>query len=132
MRVLPDVVGGPRGPRGPRGRLLAAVLVVAAAATALAGCAKFDAALGQQQAIVSFRDGTPLAQKLTVRTSCAKAPDVVAAPLPPDLKSPYALEQVTYQIDNASDADVAQLEECLTKFPSVVGITLQDSGDEGS
>jgi hypothetical protein len=115
------------------GRPLAAALAVAAAATALAGCAKFDAALGQQQAIVSFRDGTPLAQKLTVRTSCAKAPDVVAAPLPPNLNSsPYALEQVTYQIDKASDADVARLQECLTKFPSVVGVTLQDSGDEGS
>jgi hypothetical protein len=125
MRVLRDVVRV--------GRPLAAALAVAAAATALAGCAKFDAALGQQQAIVSFRDGTPLAQKLTVRTSCAKAPDVVAAPLPPNLSSsPYALEQVTYQIDKASDADVARLQECLTKFPSVVGVTLQDSGDEGS
>jgi hypothetical protein len=39
---------------------------------------------------------------------------------------------VTYQIDKASDADVARLQECLTKFPSVVGVTLQDSGDEGS
>ncbi len=108
-------------------------LAVGAAAPALAGCAKFDAALGQQQAIVSFRDGTPLAQKLTVRTACAKAPDVVAAPLPPDLNSsPYALEQVTYQIDKASDADVARLEECLTKFSSVVGVTLQDSADEGN
>jgi len=125
MRVLRDVVRA--------GRPLAAALAVAAAATALAGCAKFDAALGQQQAIVSFRDGTPLAQKLTVRTSCAKAPDVVAAPLPPNLNSsPYALQQVTYQIDKASDADVARLQECLTKFPSVVGVTLQDSGDEGS
>src|ERR1700691_504199 len=127
MRVLPDVVGGRSG------RRLAAALAVGVAATALAGCAKFDAALGQQQAIVSFRDGTALTQKLTVRTACAKAPDVVAAPLPPNLNSsPYALRQVTYQIDKASDADVARLQECLTKFPSVVGVTLQDSGDEGS
>jgi len=127
MRVLPDVVGGRNV------RLLAVALAVGAAAMALAGCAKFDAALGQQQAIVSFRDGTPLAQKLTVRTACAKAPDVVAAPLPPDLSSsPYALEQVTYQIDKASDAEVARLEECLTKYPSVLGVTLQDSADDGS
>ena len=127
MRVLPDVVGGRNV------RLLAVALAVGAAAMALAGCAKFDAALGQQQAIVSFRDGTPLAQKLTVRTACAKAPDVVAAPLPPDLgSSPYALQQVTYQIDKASDAEVARLEECLTKYPSVLGVTLQDSADDGS
>jgi hypothetical protein len=129
MGALPDVVSGLRGRRG---RLLAAAIAVAAGATALAGCAQFDAALGQQQAIVTFRDGTTLAQKLTVRTTCAKAPDVVAAPLPPDVNSPYALEQVTYQIDHASDADVARLEECLAKFPSVAGVTLQDSGDEGS
>jgi ABC-type phosphate transport system substrate-binding protein len=127
MRVLPDVV------KGRTARLLAVALAVGAAATALTGCAKFDAALGQQQAIVSFRDGTALAQKLTVRAACAKAPDVIAAPLPPDLNSsPYALEQVTYQIDKASDADVARLEECLTKYPSVEGVTLQDSADEGS
>jgi len=127
VRVLPDVV------KGRRGRLLAVAVAVGVAAPALAGCAKFDAALGQQQAIVSFRDGTPLAQKLTVRTACAKAPDVVAAPLPPDLSSsPYALEQVTYQIDKASDAEVARLEECLNKYPSVVGVTLQDSADDGS
>jgi len=62
MRVLPDVVGG-----GAR-RLLAAGLV-AATMTAVAGCAQFDAALGQQQAVVSFRDGTSLAQRLAVRAA---------------------------------------------------------------
>ena len=126
MRVLPGVVGARRC------RLLAAGLVAAAGAAGLTGCAQFDAALGQQQAIVTFRDGATLAQKLAVRSACAKVPAVVPQPLPADLKSPYALEQLTYQIDHASDADVARLEECLAKFPSVLGVTLQDSGDEGS
>ena len=83
------------------------------------------------QAVVSFRQGTPLSQRLAVRSTCAKVPAVKAQPLPSDLNSPYALQQVTFRIDHATDADVARLETCLTKFPAVVGITLQDSSDMG-
>ncbi len=125
MRALPDVVGG-----GAR-RLLAAGLALAAV-TALAGCAQFDSALGQEQAVVTFRDGTTVAQWLAVRKACARPPDVIPQPLPSDLNSPYALQQLTYQTTHASDADVAVLQECLAKFPVVLGVTLQDSSDEGS
>jgi len=111
--------------------MLAAGTAVAAV-TALAGCSQFDSALGQRQAIVTFRSGTTVAQRLAVRAACAKTPSVTARPLPSDLSSPYALEQVIYQIDRASNADVALLEECLSKFPSVAGVTLQDSSDQGS
>ena len=126
MRVLPGVVGGWRARR-----LLGAGMALAAVAAA-AGCAQFDAALGQRQAIVSFRDNTPVAQKLAVRKACTMAPAVTPQALPSDLKSPYALQQLTYQVNKASDADVAQLETCLAKFPSVAGVTLQDSSDEGN
>ncbi len=128
MRVLPDVVGGSGG----RARLLTGAGMALAAVTALAGCSQFDAALGQRQAIVTFRDGTPVAQRLVVRTTCAKVPAVTAQPLPSDLKSPYALHQLTYKISHATDADVARLEKCLANFPSVVGVTLQDSSDQGN
>ena len=121
MRVLPGVVGG----------ALAAVAVLGSVAV-LAGCSRFDAALGQRQAIVSFRDGTPVSQKLIVRAACAKVPAVTAQALPSDPDSPYALQQLTYQVSHASDADVASLEKCLSKFPSVAGVTLQDSSDEGN
>jgi hypothetical protein len=132
MRLLPDVVGGPsRDLPGRSLRLLAAGTAVAAV-TALAGCSQFDAALGQRQAVVSFRDGTPVTQRLVVRATCAKTPNVTAQALPADLNGPYALEQVIYQINQASDADVARLEQCLAKFPSVAGVTLQDSSDEGN
>jgi hypothetical protein len=126
MRVLPDVVGA-----GRRRRVTGAVMILVATA-ALAGCSRFDAALGQRQAVVSFRAGTPVPQRLAVRSSCAKIPAVTAQPLPSDLSSPYALQQLTFQIDHASDADVARLETCLAKFPSVVGVVLQDSSDEGN
>jgi hypothetical protein len=126
MRVLPDVVGA-----RPRRRLAGAGLALLAAAV-LAGCSQFDAALGQRQAIVTFRPGTPVSQRLAVRSTCAKLPAVTAQPLPSDLNSPYALQQVTFQINHASDAQVARLETCLAKFPAVVGVTLQDSSDDGS
>jgi len=134
MRVLPDVVGARRRRRVTgmgRRRLTGAVMALVATA-ALAGCSRFDAALGQRQAVVSFRAGTPVPQRLAVRSTCAKVPAVTAQRLPSDLSSPYALQQLTFQIDHASDADVAQLEECLAKFPSVAGVVLQDSSDEGN
>ena len=127
MRVLPDVVGG-----APRARRLLAAGTVAVAMTALAGCSRFDAALGQRQAVVTFNSGTTLAQRMAVRAACAKTPNVTPQPLPSDTNAPYALEQVIYQINHASNADVALLEKCLAKFPSVAGVSLQDSADEGN
>ena len=129
MRVLPGVVSAPRRRRL---RVAGTAVTAAVALAALAGCSQFDAALGQRQAVVSFRTGTPLSQRLAVRSACAKVPAVKAQPLPSDLNTPYALAQVTYRIDHATDADVARLETCLAKFPAVVGITLQDSSDMGS
>jgi hypothetical protein len=130
MRVLPDVVGTRLGDRARR--LLAAGIVVAAV-TAMAGCAQFDAALGQRQAIVTFTDNATLAQRMAVRTACAKTPNVTPQPLPSNMNSPYVLEQLVYQVNQASDADIALLQECLAKYPSVVvGVSLQDSSDEGN
>ena len=125
MRVLPGVVVS-----AGRRRLAGAGLILLAAA-ALAGCSQFDKALGQRQAVVSFRTGTPLSQRLTVRSTCAKVPAVRAQPLPSDLSSPYALQQLTFRIDHATDTDVARLETCLEQFPGVAGVTLQDSSDTG-
>ena len=129
MRVLPGVVGTGSGTRA---RRLTGGAAGIAALAVLAGCSQFDAALGQRQAVVSFRDGTPVSQKLMVRATCAKVPAVTPQPLPSDLTSRYALQQLTYQVNKASDADVAQLEKCLAKFPAVAGVTLQDSSDAGN
>jgi len=128
MRVLPGVVGA-----GRRRRLTAAgtAVVAVTAAVALAGCSQFDAALGQRQAVVTFRPDTTVSQRLAVRSACAKVPEVKAPPVPSDLNSPYALQQLTFRIDHATNADVARLEKCLARFPSVVGVTLQDTSDMG-
>jgi hypothetical protein len=129
VRVLPGVVGTGRR----RGLTAAgtAVVAVAVATVALAGCSQFNQALGQRQAVVAFKPDTPVSQRLAVRSVCAKVPEVTAPPVPSDLNSPYALQQLTFRIDHASNADVARLEKCLARFPSVVGVTLQDSSDMG-
>jgi hypothetical protein len=128
MRLLPRVVGS--GPSRRARGLLGAALALAAA-TAVAGCSRFDASLSQQQAIVTFRSGSTVTQRMNVRAACGKLPNVTPPPLPADLKSPYALQPLVYRIDHASDADVATLEKCLARYPSVAGITLQDSSDTG-
>jgi hypothetical protein len=110
-------------------RLAAAGTAVVVAAVALAGCSQFDAALGQRQAVVTFRPNTPVSQRLAVRSACGKLPEVTPPPVPSNLNSPYALQRLTFRVDHASDANIARLEKCLAKFPSVVGITLQDSTD---
>ena len=114
MRVLPRVVIG--------------ALIAGAALT---GCSKFDAALGQRQALVTFSGNTPDAARLHIRAACARPPAVTAAPLPSGVPLSYALQQITYTISNASDAQIAGLTQCLSKFPGV-DVTLQDSSDEGA
>jgi hypothetical protein len=115
MQVLPRVV------------FVAATLM---ALGAVAGCSNFDAALGQQQAIVSFKSGATIAQRIAVRTTCGKLPEVTVPSLPDLKKYPYALEELTFGVNKASDSQVANLEKCLNRFPAVEGITLQDSSDD--
>jgi hypothetical protein len=108
---------------------------VAAAALALGlavtGCAKFDSALGQQWATVSFKPDTTIPTMLQVRSSCSHIPNVRAERLPKQ-QNPITMNgAITYRTDNASDANLAQLQQCLQRHPSVSGIDFEDSGDAG-
>jgi hypothetical protein len=96
------------------------------------GCSQFDKSLSQTQALVSFKSDTSVSARLHVRAACAKLPNVSAVPLPSGIPLQSSLSQVEYQISNASATDEARLEECLSKFPSVAGMSLQDSSDMGS
>jgi hypothetical protein len=42
-----------------------------------------------------------------------------------------SMNAVEYNTTNASDGNVAELQECLAKFKFVQGITQQSAGDEG-
>jgi hypothetical protein len=110
------------------------VLGVAALSVAcllgVTGCAQFNKALGQQQALVTFQNGTSVATRLQVRTACAKVPGVSAIPIPKGVPLSEALDQVEYSVTGASNAELAQLQVCLSKFPSVQGLDYQDASDD--
>lgn len=97
----------------------------------LAGCAKMDAALGQQWMDVSFKSGTSVAQVLRIRAACSHVPNVTADPIPRNLPPLDIVNSVRFDTTRASDANQAALATCLAKFPAAIGVNPQDSGDEG-
>ncbi len=117
MRVLPRVV-------------VPLAIVGTACSLGVSGCAQFDKSLGQQQALVSFKSGTSVSVREHVRTECAKLPHVTAAPIATGVPLSSALDEVVYTVTGASNADIARLQVCLSGFPSVQGMDLQDSSDD--
>jgi hypothetical protein len=115
MRALRRVVG----------LRTAAAAAVAAAAVTLSGCAKFDAAMSQQEAVVSFNNGTTQADMIKVRNACAKVPGATPEAIPPSVNGTTGMYDIRYRVDQASDADIAELSKCLSKFKSVQGISLE-------
>jgi hypothetical protein len=97
----------------------------------LTGCAKMDAALDKQWVTVSFSANTTVAQELHVRAACSHVPNVRPMALPSHRTLINSMSAVAYNTTNASDGNVAQLQECLSKFKFVQGITQQTAGDEG-
>jgi len=95
----------------------------------VSGCAKFDAALGKQEIVVNFKDGTTTATRLKVRAACSHIPEARPEAVPTDHLASDHLYDVIYLVSNASDAQQARLESCLQKYPSVVGVDLQTAGD---
>lgn len=104
--------------------------VLAVSSLAVTGCSELDASLGQQQALVSFSESTSNAVRMQVRDACGKLPGVTPQAIPKGESLTEALSNVVYQISNANDADIARLEECLQKYPSVSGIDITDSTDD--
>ena len=92
------------------------------------GCAKFNAALGKQEVVVSFRTGTTTAARLKVRTACSHIPNARPEPLPTDHLASDNLYNVIYRVDNADTAQLAELYQCLQKYPTVAGVDTQTPG----
>ncbi len=113
---------------------LAALVRVSAAGLALlalAGCAKMDAGLSQRWVDVSFKPGTTVAQVLHIRAACSHVPNVTAVPIARDAPALDIVNSVRFNTTRASDADVAELTTCLSKFPAEAGVDPQDASDEG-
>jgi hypothetical protein len=104
----------------------------AALVMSLAGCAKFDAALGKQWVEVTFKPSTTVSQLLHIRAACSHIPNVTPLPFPKQHTVLNLMAGVRYDTTSASDSNVAQLQECLQKYPAVQGFTPMDTGDEGN
>jgi len=105
--------------------------MLAVLAPAVAGCATFDRTFGKQEAVVQFQPQTSNSARLKVRAACSHVPQAIPEPLPTGHADPgMAAYDVRYRVDHASDGDLAKLQQCLQRFPSVVGI--QFTGPAGS
>lgn len=109
------------------------VLTVAASTLALGvgGCAQFDKALGQQWIDVTFAPNTSIATAKHVTAACSHVPNLrLAGPVKPTTAQAGVVDSVRYNATNATDAQMAQLEQCLGKFPKAVqGFTEMDDSD---
>jgi hypothetical protein len=105
---------------------------VTAAAGALClgatGCASFDAAFGKQEAVVHFQPGTRPATMLRVRAACSHVAAARPEPIPRHVLPVDLPDDIRYRVSGASDADLARLQRCLTRFPSVAGIEFDSPG----
>jgi hypothetical protein len=123
-------VASPRKGRGWLFRAAALGLAGSACCLGVTGCAQFNKALGQQQAMVYFKTTTPVAFKLKVRAACDNLPHVKATPIATGVPLASAVDIVTYNTTGAGVADIARLEECVNKFaPQVQGVNVSDSSD---
>jgi hypothetical protein len=106
---------------------------VCAAATlavlSLAGCAKIDAALGQQWIEVQFNPNTTIATARHVTQACSRIPNLPLVPIQPVSTDPGMAQTARYNATNASDANMSELQTCLQRFSSVQGFNLIQSGD---
>ncbi|HEY7279110.1 MAG TPA: hypothetical protein VH594_24295 [Trebonia sp.] len=126
MRVLPRVVSRPA-----LTRLGVLCLAGAACCVGVTGCAQFNKALGQQQAMIYFQTSTPVSFKLKVRAACDHLPHVKATPIATGVPLASAVDVVTYNTTGAGVADIARLEMCVNKFaPQVQGVNVTDSSDD--
>jgi hypothetical protein len=96
---------------------------------ALAGCAKFDAAMGQQWIDVTFSATTTVPAARHIAAACSQITNVHVQAVIADPAHTGFIESVRYNTSQASDSQMAKLQECLQKFPAVQGVTLDDSGE---
>ncbi len=108
-------------------------IAVAAGSLALGagGCSQFTKALGQQWIEVTFAPNTTVATARHVTLACSHVPNVrLAGPVKPTTAEAGVVGSVRYDATHASDAQLAELEQCLGKFPKTVqGFTEMDDSD---
>ena len=111
-------------------RVLAATAAAAALCLAATGCGAFDRAFGKQEAVVQFQPNTPASTMLKARAACSHLAGANVEPIPKHALAVDLPDDIRYEVGSASDAQLARLQQCLERFPSVVGIEFSSpSGD---
>jgi len=80
---------------------------------------------------VTFKPNTAVATIEKVRATCSHVQNVSAYPLPRKHTVLNLMAGIRFNTTNATDANVAELQDCVQKFDSVQGFTPGDTGDEG-
>jgi hypothetical protein len=115
----------------PRRPARAGAALIAAALLGVAGCGQMARDLGQQWVDVTFKSTASLQTIEHIRLACSHIPNVTADPLPKPHTVINLMSGVRYDTTQASYSNIAQLQECLQKFPAVQGFTPEDSTDSG-
>ena len=111
-------------------RILAVTVAAAVLCLAATGCGAFDRAFGKQEAVVQFQPNTPASTMLKARAACSHLAGAYVEPIPKHALAVDLPDDIRYQVGSASDAQLARLQQCLERFPSVVGIEFSSpSGD---
>ena len=106
-----------------------AFTAISAASAALAGCAKIDKALGQQWVVVQLAPGTTVSAARHAAQACSHLPGLHLLPVRPLTPRSGVVESVRYNATNASEADLARLQQCLQRFPAFQNLTVTQPGD---
>jgi len=103
-------------------RILAVTAVAVALCAAAAGCGAFDRAFGTREAVVRFQPNTPVSAMLKARAACSHLAGANVEPIPKHALAVDLPVDIRYEVGHASDAQLARLQQCLGRFPSVAGI----------
>jgi hypothetical protein len=101
-------------------------------AATLAGCAKMSAALDKQWMTVQFSTNTTMGTALRVRAACSHIQNAPPLALPAKRSLINDMYGIRFDTTHASPANLAQLQTCLQKFKSVLGVNPQSAADAGS
>jgi hypothetical protein len=111
-------------------RTLAAAAAAAALCATATGCGAFDRAFGKQELVVQFQPNTPASAMLQARAACSHVAGTYPEPIPKHALAIQLPDDIRYEVGNASDAQQARLEQCLSRFPAVAGVEpVSPSGD---
>lgn len=93
-------------------------------AVMLAGC-KTGFRAPTREAVVDFKPGVTHADQVRVHGLCDDVPHAKVEPLPSStVKLSTRMFPVRFRVDDASDAELHELYQCLRADPSVAGVHL--------